>query len=110
MLLWASQGQRHEKLKHLFRGLVITREEVEGFSQTLEDRYRPRPSSAEADKGTLTEKIEIIQDILQRCREFEMIASTSATLQEEQERELAPEVEEERYIERPRSSTLWIPP
>ncbi|KAL5423808.1 hypothetical protein PMIN04_003610 [Paraphaeosphaeria minitans] len=103
--LWASQGQRYEKHKHLRRGVATTREEAEGFledeAQTLENRYRPRPSLSEAEKGTLAEKNENIQEILRRSQEFGITTSTSVPLQEEQERELAPEVEEERHIERP---------
>lgn len=39
--------------------------------------------------------------ILQRCRDFDAVNFKSATLEEEQERELAPEIESERRIERP---------
>ncbi|KAG4442172.1 hypothetical protein IFR05_002330 [Cadophora sp. M221] len=35
------------------------------------------------------------------CEEFEVLAFGSAILQEEQERELAPEIEQERQVERP---------
>jgi len=38
--------------------------------------------------------------ISERCREFENLDLASSTLQEEQERELAPEIEREREIQR----------
>ena len=42
-----------------------------------------------------------ISKIVQRCQEFEAMGSGATTLSEEQERELAPEIEKERQIERP---------
>jgi hypothetical protein len=41
---------------------------------------------------------------LERCREFESINFQSTQLQEEQERQLAPEVEQERQVQRPPSA------
>ncbi|KAF2447904.1 hypothetical protein P171DRAFT_518926 [Karstenula rhodostoma CBS 690.94] len=105
MPLWASQGQRYEKHKNLLRGIATTKEEAESFledeAQTLESRYRPSSQSSDAKIRTLGETNENLQMITQRCREFGTTTSRSATFQEEQERELAPEVEEERQIERP---------
>lgn len=105
MSLWASQGLRYEKHKNLFRGISTTKEEAEGFleeeAQTLDSRYRPLARSADTDVGAAEKTTKNAQLIAQRCRDFGMSTLSSATLQEEQERELAPEVQEERQIERP---------
>jgi hypothetical protein len=105
MPLWASQGQRYEKHKNLLRGVATTQGEAHGFledeAQTLDSRFRPRPRSSVAKNQILDESNESLQRITQRCRDFGMTTSSSTALQEEQERELAPEVEEERQIERP---------
>lgn len=103
--LWASQGQRYEKHKNLLRGTATTKEDAEGFledeAQTLESRYRYRSPASDTNTRTWGETNENIGMIKQRFREFGLTTSSSVTLQEEQERELAPEVEEERQIERP---------
>ncbi|KAL1599546.1 hypothetical protein SLS60_007349 [Paraconiothyrium brasiliense] len=105
MPLWASQGHRYEKHKDLLHGIATTKEEAEGFledeAQTLESRYRPRLHSSEAIFRASDGTNENMQKISQRCKDFGATTSNAATLQEEQERELAPEVEEERQIERP---------
>ncbi|KAL4944048.1 hypothetical protein BDV06DRAFT_220625 [Aspergillus oleicola] len=111
--LWAVQGQRFERQSRLWNqarseGKVqMSTSQAEEFlepeSQTLEQRYRPRPDSSvppivapESDGEN-----ETIRQILQRCSEFENVNFHSTQLQEEQERQLAPEVEEERQVERP---------
>ncbi|KAJ4354619.1 uncharacterized protein N0V89_006356 [Didymosphaeria variabile] len=103
--LWASQGRRFETHKHLLRGTVTTREHAEQFleeeAQTLEQRYRPR--SITTDLGSLGWDMtnENVREILVRCNAYGTMSLNPATLEEEQERELAPEIEEERQVDRP---------
>ncbi|KAJ8121689.1 hypothetical protein ONZ43_g1923 [Nemania bipapillata] len=106
-VLWAAQGRRYEKNKGLWAdchaaGDILTKELAEQFledeAQSLEDRYRPvqhnHDDTSEPD-----------DDITRRCQQFNTLRSTTAILQEEQERELAPEIEEERQDERPPLAT-----
>ncbi|KAL4963332.1 uncharacterized protein BDV14DRAFT_201959 [Aspergillus stella-maris] len=115
--LWAVQGQRFERQRALWDKarsdgkIQLSTSQAEGFlepeSQTLEQRYRPRSNSSvppiiatESDRGNAT-----IRQILQRCSAFENINFHSTQLQEEQERQLAPEIEQERQVQRPPSVT-----
>jgi hypothetical protein len=107
MPLWATQGRRFEDHKDLLNGADTSNEQAREFledeAQSLEYRYRPRPleQSKEAQlKGWDMSNPKIAQ-IITRCQEFDTLNFNSATLQEEQERELSPEIEEERQIERP---------
>ncbi|KAJ8128034.1 hypothetical protein O1611_g5602 [Lasiodiplodia mahajangana] len=100
--LWAAQGRRHERHKDLWAqchaaGDALTDELADQFledeAQSLEDRYRP-----------LQAKHDFCQSddaISRRCQQFNNIQLAAAVLQEEQERELAPEIEQERQDERP---------
>jgi hypothetical protein len=107
MPLWAVQGERYERTKTLLGGAATSLEQVRAFledeAQTLEVRYKPLP---QGDKGgELLKKWDAtnpnIAKIVQRCRDFDAMGFGTATLSEEQERELAPEIEEEKQIERP---------
>jgi hypothetical protein len=106
--LWAVQGNRFESHKHLLlNGPGTTKKEAEAFLEdeaaSLETRYKPR----EADKdgsahiGNWDMSNKNIINIVSRCRDFEAMGFGSAALSEEQERELAPEIEEQRQVERP---------
>ncbi|OQE29876.1 hypothetical protein PENSTE_c002G10448 [Penicillium steckii] len=119
MPLWAVQGRRFERQSNLWRGfrqrtsLDITSEEAQSFLESefesLEERYRPnhhhgpdylkKPSVGETGQLAL---------ISERCREFGDTDSTSPSLNEEQEREIAPEIEREREIERPPAADCQI--
>ncbi|KAH7024585.1 uncharacterized protein B0I36DRAFT_416058 [Microdochium trichocladiopsis] len=120
--LWANQGRRHESHSLLWAqargegatGPVLHRQQsrdldfpdelAKGFledeAQLLETRYRP---TSQQDTATCSQialsKTERL--ISQRCQDLDTMGPSSAILQEEQERELAPEVEEERQLERP---------
>jgi hypothetical protein len=103
--LWAAQGHRYEDYKDCLNGAEATVEQAKSFleteAQSLEDRYRPRPgnlSDAMKDRDTINSSI---REILKRYRDFEAVSLDTATLQEEQERELSPEIEEEREVQRP---------
>ncbi|KAH8723296.1 hypothetical protein GQ44DRAFT_728795 [Phaeosphaeriaceae sp. PMI808] len=107
MPLWAVQGHRFESHKHILQGANTTRDQAEAFledeAQTLEQRYAPRTrdqTKVSMTKDWDTTNKDIIK-IVARCRDFEAMGFSAAALSEEQERELAPEIEEERQIERP---------
>jgi hypothetical protein len=107
MPLWAVQGERFERHKNLLCGSTTSHAQVEGFledeAQTLEARYKPRTQDT-GGMGMLKDwdlENHNVQEIVKRCQEFEAMGFGAATLSEEQERELAPEIEEERQIERP---------
>lgn len=111
MPLWATQGQRFLRQQVYWDEAMaqgktkMTPSEAEKFleeeAQTLDQRYRPRllghTESARPGSGN----IERLQAINARCVEVGSSKFDEATLQEEQERELSPEIEEERQIERP---------
>ncbi|RAQ98973.1 hypothetical protein DDE82_008722 [Stemphylium lycopersici] len=105
--LWAVQGERFERHKHLLSGADTTKDAATGFLENeavdLETRYKPRIQDTEGfaqlSKWDLSNPR--VGKIVSRCRDFEAMGFGSAALSEEQERELAPEIEEERQIERP---------
>ncbi|KAI0886696.1 uncharacterized protein GGS22DRAFT_199079 [Annulohypoxylon maeteangense] len=113
MGLWANQGRRHEKHLKLWetaRALKMSKEGVafekdlaerylEEESQTLERRYRPRARGTN-NLGISSEN-STTDPISRRCMEFTNLNLDSATLQEEEERELSPEVEQEREVQGP---------
>jgi hypothetical protein len=105
--LWGTQGRRFEDHKHLLNGANTTDEQARMFledeAQSLEYRYRPRSLEQSKDatlKGWDMSNPNIAQ-VIARCQKFDTMNFNSATLQEEQERELSPEIEEERQVERP---------
>jgi hypothetical protein len=80
---------------------------LENESKTLEQRYHPSNSvaqeilSEESRDRTLARRGAELRKIRTRCEDFGVFDFSSQTLQEEQERELATEIEEERQIEKP---------
>jgi hypothetical protein len=107
MPLWAFQGKRFEQHKHLLNGANTTKGQAEAFledeSQSLETRYKPqgREHDHPSQPASWDLSNENIAKIVSRCRSFEALGFGTAALSEEQERELAPEIEEERQVERP---------
>lgn len=107
MPLWAVQGHRYESQKNFFKGPNTTVADaqmlLEDEAQTLEARYRPR--TQESSGGALIKDWDMndpnLQRIVSRCQDFEALGFGAAALSEEQERELAPETEQERQVERP---------
>ncbi|EUC50241.1 hypothetical protein COCMIDRAFT_82742 [Bipolaris oryzae ATCC 44560] len=105
--LWAVQGERFERHKNLINGANTTKDDATAFLENeavdLETRYKPR--TQDTNRFTQLSNWDMcnpnIDKIVSRCRDFEAMNFGSATLSEEQERELAPEIEEERQIERP---------
>lgn len=108
MPLWAVQGLRFEKQKDLWdrsrtdTGIELGKKAAEAFledeAQSLEHRYRP---GIDRDYLPAVGNNARVNRIVARCNEFGTLGFRSATLQEEQERELSPEVEEERLVEKP---------
>lgn len=106
--LWAVQGERFERQHALWNMYHDQREMpserakafLEEESQTLEQRYRPRRSSDLKTENVSQQKGNL-QLIRQRCRLFSDLNTSTAQLQEEQERELSPEIEREREVQRP---------
>ncbi|KAM3554434.1 hypothetical protein ARSEF4850_006456 [Beauveria asiatica] len=118
MPLWAIQGSRFERQKETWAksktptGIRMSQDQAEEFleeeAQTIEYRYRPTAHNAAEDLrlrfGRLrldVEENEALAAIQSRCEDFGVSNSRSAVLQEEQEKELAPEIEQEREIQRP---------
>jgi hypothetical protein len=114
MPLWAVQGARFMRQDRLWAestslsGIKMSKKQAKEFledeAQTLECRYHPVahgntdgyssfPSSSWDDSK--------LAPIRQRCEEFGLLEFGTAALQEEQERELAPQNEQERQVERP---------
>ncbi|KLJ08813.1 hypothetical protein EMPG_15752 [Blastomyces silverae] len=112
--LWAIQGQRYEHHRSLWaeahtKGKIkMSKAQAVRFleeeSQTLDARYRPTPKASGASAGPVSNGRNL-DLIMERCREFDSVDLNSATLQEEQERELSPENEQERQIQRPPPAT-----
>lgn len=110
MPLWAVQGQRFERQRRLWRsarvdsGICMTKAHAEEFleaeAQTLEQRYRPRLTSDEIGANIVVTD-ERLRQIHDHCQEVGTTKFDEVTLQEEQERELSPETEQERQIQRP---------
>ncbi|KAL5612882.1 hypothetical protein BROUX41_004040 [Berkeleyomyces rouxiae] len=108
--LWAKQGERHElSLKQwnqvwLSPNSQMTNGIATGFlepeAQTLRDRYHPSVTSSSRGSPA-SPSLDEDHPIYQRLRKFRNDGVNSAMLSEEQERELAPEVEVEQEIQRP---------
>lgn len=108
--LWAVQGRRFErqletwpsKGEHLYTQMTTAQAKayLEPESQTLQARYRPGHKD---DRGSepVSGENENLNLISERCHEFGNVGLASATLEEEQERELAPEIEREFQVQRP---------
>ncbi|CAK3844903.1 Hypothetical predicted protein [Lecanosticta acicola] len=110
MPLWAVQGERFVRQDKLWKAAqdqhgntLMTVEHATKFledeAQTIEHRYRPRSSHDLPTYLADTTDLDL-RRIAERCREFDDLQFNSGTLQEEQERELAPEIEQERQVQR----------
>ncbi|GLA78842.1 hypothetical protein AtubIFM55763_000734 [Aspergillus tubingensis] len=108
--LWAVQGNRYQAQARQWLVLrqdgqtSISTSKAEGFlepeSQSLERRYRPGCNNVLSLSSKCPDDADS-RRILDRCREFATVKFSAAQLQEEQERELAPEIEQERQVQRP---------
>ena len=121
--LWATQGMRYQH-RHIAwakssagggKGstLEMAKSLLEVEAQSLQDRhgFEKRRSEEQVllhngrDKSLSKRKTQL-DAIRVKCQEFELASFSNATLREEQERELSPENEQERQVERP----LALPP
>ncbi|KAL7928418.1 hypothetical protein V8C35DRAFT_332985 [Trichoderma chlorosporum] len=109
--MWAIQGQRFEKQRAIWESVTtseniqLSLEKAKGFLeaeiQSLDDRYRPRSSGEQQVQPFNPEQNPRLDAIWKRCEEFGNTQLHSSALWEEQERELSPEIVQERQIERP---------
>ncbi|KAE8351981.1 hypothetical protein BDV28DRAFT_149490 [Aspergillus coremiiformis] len=109
--LWATQGQRflyHEQLWEEARtsdGITMSSEQARKFqedeAQSLEQRYRPHQDEGQLEHVLRVDQSEAALEIVERCQEFDNVLYHSAKMSEEQERELSPEVQREREVQRP---------
>ncbi|KAL2186630.1 hypothetical protein L209DRAFT_711026 [Thermothelomyces heterothallicus CBS 203.75] len=118
--VWATQGLRHQHQELVWERAEDTGElsindvvdYMEDEAQSLEQRYRPISDGSGTNSQGLTAKlIEAsklearqgqVRQIRAKCLSFGLAnLDAMGSLQEEQERELAPEVERERQVERP---------
>lgn len=109
--LWLNQGLRFTKQQALWDSLAdpnsqVTRQDcakefMDEESQSLDKRYRPK--EADANIASLINGLNsnVADEFRSRCSEFGLDALPEASFNEEQERELAPEKEMERVVERP---------
>ncbi|KAK0763454.1 hypothetical protein N5P37_002831 [Trichoderma harzianum] len=110
--MWAVQGHRFEKQRVIWEsattsdGIQLSLEQAKEFLETemqsLDDRYRPRSTEEQPAKHSSFDETPRLELIWKRCVEFGNTQLRSSVLWEEQERELSPEIVQERQIERPR--------
>ncbi|TKA74099.1 hypothetical protein B0A55_11065 [Friedmanniomyces simplex] len=109
MPLWASQGVRFVRQDGLWKEAqdatsktVLPQQQAKAFleseAQSLEDRYSP--SFYQGVSLFTGAEHEDIDRIKQRCQEFKNLSFSATTLQEEQERELSPEIEKEQQVQK----------
>ncbi|SCV44708.1 uncharacterized protein FFB14_08302 [Fusarium fujikuroi] len=104
MPLWLTQGVRFFKQEALWSRLsnenIKPDEFLEEEEQSLRERYLPQKGLA--DLSSLTERLNDSTAKLfkSRCEEFGLERLRTCSLQEEQERELAPETQYERQVEK----------
>jgi hypothetical protein len=107
MAVWASQGRRHQHHEKLWERARVSNapmtktdasEFLEEEAQSLEARYRP--ATEEIDNGSSQPLQSDDDPITQRCRNFGPLNHRPSALNEEQERELAPEIQQERQVQK----------
>ncbi|KAJ5794287.1 hypothetical protein N7457_000886 [Penicillium paradoxum] len=108
MPLWAVQGRRYERQQEAWHKVYLNdsfeslKNQVGSFlepeCQSLQHRYQPgyAENLALNAPGNGNRNLDLISD---RCREFESLNFARYALFEEQERELAPEIELERHVQ-----------
>ncbi|GAW18489.1 hypothetical protein ANO14919_079650 [Xylariales sp. No.14919] len=106
--LWALQGRRFEEHQRVWAEFQddgetsLSKERAERFleeeAKSLEDRYRP---CVETKPDHHQPGVQGTDAISLRCQQFRGLKADAATFSEEQERELSPEIEQEREEFRP---------
>ena len=120
--LWATQGMRYQR-HHIAwaesstgggkdSALEMAKSFLEIEAQSLHDRYGFRERRSEeqvllhnGQEKSLSKRKTELNAMRAKCQEFELASFNNATLREEQERELSPENEQERQVERPSALT-----
>ncbi|KAM0336155.1 hypothetical protein ACHAPQ_004430 [Fusarium lateritium] len=74
---------------------------LEEEAQTLDQRYRPRNGRSNLDSFLNEADESMVDELRRRCIDFGLTKIRTASLHEEQERELSPETEQERQVEKP---------
>ncbi|KAF7555952.1 hypothetical protein G7Z17_g1782 [Cylindrodendrum hubeiense] len=109
--LWLNQGVRFYQQQASWDALrpssdpetmlACARQLMEDEAQSLSVRYRPQQAHSTISSLINRIDVDVARKFNHRCQAFGLTELRSSTLQEEQERELSPETEEERQIERP---------
>ncbi|KAG4253839.1 hypothetical protein FPRO03_14239, partial [Fusarium proliferatum] len=105
--LWLNQGarfSRHQEFWSKKEGVAVSgwaEQFLEDEAQTLDQRYRPRTGRITLDSLLDKAGAVMANELRARCDEFGLTELHTASLQEEQERELSPETEQERQVEKP---------
>lgn len=109
--IWAAQGRRHRHHETLWERAhnsngSMAKSGASGFleqeAQSLEARYRPMRDDACTE---LEQNTHDNDPILQRCRSFGTLDHCPKGLNEEQEREMAAEIQQERQVQRVLTAT-----
>ncbi|OAA37893.1 hypothetical protein NOR_06970 [Metarhizium rileyi] len=110
MALWAMQGKRYDNQQKLWTSYrdggrkimprQLAEKFLEGEAKTLKMRYKPLLQQDKPSRG-VNDASEEPDEIDRRIRDFQL-EDEEANFQQEAERELSPEVEEERQVEKPR--------
>ncbi|KAI1749778.1 hypothetical protein F4782DRAFT_533039 [Xylaria castorea] len=111
MPLWATQGLRFLRQEELWKSTqadgvtsmsnTSAKQFLDNEAQSIETRYGPRSEKATSIASLLRTGTRRLGEIKERCSELENLNFNSSTLEEEQERELSPEIERERQVQRP---------
>ena len=118
--LWAVQGLRHQRHHAAWSQLSSDNHDdalkasanclLEKDTQTLEERYLHEQvefnTNIHNEKSTSTTRSAELDRIKKKCDEFIIAKAQSTSADEEQEREIAPETEVERQIERSKPITF----
>jgi hypothetical protein len=105
--LWLNQGVRFKKQRTFWSqhqgndACGWAEQFLEEEAQTLDQRYRPKNGRINLDSFLDKAGVSRINELRARCDEFGLTELHTASLQEEQERELSPETEQERQVEKP---------
>ncbi|KAM0246004.1 hypothetical protein ACHAP5_004975 [Fusarium lateritium] len=105
--LWLNQGIRFSKQQAFWSEIqdeaasVWAEQFLEEEAKTLDQRYRPRNGVNSLDSFLDEADESMIDELRTRCNDFGLTKFRTASLHEEQERELSPETEQERQVEKP---------
>lgn len=119
--LWMNQGLRNQKCTMVENAIAnctdnnalesLAESLLEDEAKSICQRYLSRDESTvverlgKVDESVRRDRAPQLRAILARCNDFSVDSCGEAELQEEQERELSPEMECERQVERPPHAT-----